>query len=221
MLEVNPRSSRTVPFLSKITNIPMANVATMCILGKSLKEQGYYNLYKEESDKVFVKAPVFSFSKLRKVDTILGPEMKSTGEALGFDINFEKALYKALIASGLRIPLQGNVLLTISDNHKNEILDLAKRFSNIGYGIYATKGTAVSKIYEEGLENIIDTIRLGKVDYVINTIESNSQTHSDSLELRRASAENNISCITSLDTAYALLKVIESMNFTIMDLSNI
>ncbi|MBW5408829.1 carbamoyl-phosphate synthase large subunit [Brachyspira hampsonii] len=233
VLEVNPRSSRTVPFLSKITNIPMANAATMCIIGKSLKEQGYNSLYKEESNKVFVKAPVFSFAKLRKVDTILGPEMKSTGEALGFDFNFEKALYKALIASGLRIPLQGNVLLTISDNHKIEILDLAKRFSNIGYGIYATKGTAnflrekglyvkeVSKIYEEGLENIIDTIRLGKVDYVINTIESNSQTHSDSLELRRASAENNISCITSLDTAYALLKVIESMNFTIMDLSNI
>ena len=233
VLEVNPRSSRTVPFLSKITNIPMANIATMCILGKSLKKQGYYDAYKEESKKVFVKAPVFSFSKLRRVDTILGPEMKSTGEVLGFDVNFEKALYKALVASGVRIPLHGNVLLTISDNHKNEVLDLAKRFSNIGYGIYATKGTAdllrkeglyvkeVSKIYEEGFENIIDTIRLGKVDYVINTIETNSQTHSDSLELRRASAENNISCLTSLDTAYALLKVIESMNFSIIDIANI
>ena len=231
VLEVNPRSSRTVPFLSKITNVPMANIATMCILGKSLREQGYNNLYKKESDKVFVKAPVFSFAKLRRVDTILGPEMKSTGEALGFDINFEKALYKALIASGIRIPLQGNVLFTIADDNKPEILDMAKRFSNIGYGIYATKGTAdflkkeglyvkeVSKIAEEGVENIIDTIRLGKVDYVINTIKTDKNTHSDSLELRRASAENNISCITSLDTAYALLRVIESMNFSIMPIA--
>lgn len=233
VLEVNPRSSRTVPFLSKITNIAMANIATMCILGKSLKEQGYTDLYKKESDMVFVKAPVFSFAKLRSVDTLLGPEMKSTGEALGFDINFEKALYKALIASGIRIPLQGNVLLTVSNNHKPEILDLAKRFYNVGYGIYATKGTAnflrkeglyvkeVSKIYENGYENIIDTIRFGKVDYVINTIETNTQTHLDSLELRRASTENNISCITSLDTAYALLKVIESMNFMIMPMSKL
>ena len=233
VLEVNPRSSRTVPFLSKITDIPMANIATMCILGKSLKEQGYHNIYKSESNKVFVKAPVFSFSKLRRVDTILGPEMKSTGEALGFDINFEKALYKALIASGIRIPLQGNVLFTIADDNKPEILDMAKRFSNIGYGIYATKGTAeflrkeglyvreVSKIAEEDIENIIDTIRLGKVDYVINTIKTDKNTHSDSLELRRASAENNISCITSLDTAYALLRVIESMNFSIIDIANI
>ncbi len=231
VLEVNPRSSRTVPFLSKITNVPMANIATMCILGKSLREQGYNNLYKKESDKVFVKAPVFSFAKLRRVDTILGPEMKSTGEVLGFDINFEKALYKALIASGIRIPLQGNVLFTIADDNKPEILDMAKRFSNIGYGIYATKGTAdflkkeglyvkeVSKIAEEGVENIIDTIRLGKVDYVINTIKTDKNTHSDSLELRRASAENNISCITSLDTAYALLRVIESMNFSIMPIA--
>ena len=231
VLEVNPRSSRTVPFLSKITNVPMANIATMCILGKSLKEQGYNDLYKEESNKVFVKAPVFSFAKLRRVDTILGPEMKSTGEALGFDINFEKALYKALIASGIKIPLQGNVLFTIADDNKSEIIDMAKRFSNIGYGIYATKGTAnllrkeglyikeVSKIHENRFENIIDTIRLGKVDYIINTIEPNSKTHSDSLELRRASAENNISCITSLDTAYALLRVIESMNFSIMPIA--
>ena len=232
VLEVNPRSSRTVPFLSKITNVPMVNIATMCILGKSLKEQGYKNLYLKERDKVFVKAPVFSFAKLTSVDTLLGPEMKSTGEALGFDINFEKALYKALRASGMKIPLHGNVLLTISDNHKNEVLDLAKRFFVIGYGIYATKGTAdflrenglyvkeVSKIYESKFENIIDIIRFGKVDYVINTIENDNQTHSDSLKLRRASAENNIPCMTSLDTAYALLKVIESMNFMIFPISD-
>ena len=204
----------------------MANIATMCILGKSLKEQGYKNLYLKERDKVFVKAPVFSFAKLTSVDTLLGPEMKSTGEALGFDINFEKALYKALVASGMRIPLHGNILLTISDNHKKEALDLAKRFFAIGYGIYATKGTAdflrgndlyvkeVSKIYESEFENIIDIIRFGKVDYVVNTIENDNQNHTDSLKLRRATAENNIPCLTSLDTAYALLKVIESMNFT-------
>ena len=196
-------------------------------MGKSLKEQGYKNLYLKERDKVFVKAPVFSFAKLTSVDTLLGPEMKSTGEALGFDINFEKALYKALRASGMKIPLHGNVLLTISDNHKNDVLDLAKRFFAIGYGIYATKGTSdflrenglyvkeVSKIYESKFENIIDIIRFGKVDYVINTIENDNQNHTDSLKLRRATAENNIPCMTSLDTAYALLKVIESMNFTI------
>lgn len=209
----------------------MANIATMCILGKSLKEQGYKNLYLKERDKVFVKAPVFSFAKLTSVDTLLGPEMKSTGEALGFDINFEKALYKALRASGMKIPLHGNVLLTISDNHKNEVLDLAKdfrnRIRNIRHkrncrflrenGLYVKE---VSKIYESKFENIIDIIRFGKVDYVINTIENDNQTHSDSLKLRRASAENNIPCMTSLDTAYALLKVIESMNFMIFPISD-
>ncbi len=233
VLEVNPRSSRTVPFLSKITNIAMANVATLAILGKSLKEQGFNELYKAEGNKVFVKAPVFSFAKLRKVDTLLGPEMKSTGEALGFDSSFEKALYKALVASGVKIPLQGNILFTIDDSHKDEALDLAKRFSDIGYGIYATGGTAkflrdnnlfvreVAKINETGNEGIIDTIRLGKVDYVINIIENSSRTHNDSVDIRRASAENNISCITSLDTAYALLKVIESMGFAVTAISDI
>ena len=148
VLEVNPRSSRTVPFLSKITGIQMSNIATKAILGHSIVEQGYTPGYHpDDKHHVFVKAPVFSFAKLRHVDTVLGPEMKSTGEALGSDVNLEKALYKALVASGISVPMHGNVLLTIADEDKSEALKLAKRFADIGYGIYATKGTA--KLLEE------------------------------------------------------------------------
>ena len=182
VLEVNPRSSRTVPFLSKITGVPMSYVATRCVLGHSLKEQGYEEGVHPEGERVFVKAPVFSFAKLRSVDTTLGPEMKSTGEALGGDDTLEKALYKALLASGVKIPLHGNVLLTVADADKQEGLKIAKRFSNIGYGIYATKGTAnllkengiyvrtVNKVNEAEGENVVDVIRKGRINYVINTM---------------------------------------------------
>ena len=137
VLEVNPRSSRTVPFLSKITGVPMSQIATKCVLGESIEDQGLTPGYHpEDKERVFVKA-VFSFAKLRSVDTVLGPEMKSTGEALGSDVNLEKALYKALVASGINIPLHGSVLLTIDDDNKQDALEIAKRFYNIGYGIYA------------------------------------------------------------------------------------
>ncbi len=233
VLEVNPRSSRTVPFLSKVTNVGMSYVATRCVLGDSLKDQGYEEGVHPEGERVFVKAPVFSFAKLRSVDTTLGPEMKSTGEALGGDVTLEKALYKALLASGVKIPLHGNVLITVADDDKQEGLKIAKRFSAIGYGIYATKGTAqylssngiyvktVDKVKEETDNNVIDVIRKGRVNYVVNTMSISSEVNRDGFEIRRAAAENNISCFTSLDTANAILRVLESQTFTTISMNEL
>ena len=233
VLEVNPRSSRTVPFLSKITGVPMSQIATKCVLGESIEDQdlipGYHP---EDKERVFVKAPVFSFAKLRSVDTVLGPEMKSTGEALGSDVNLEKALYKALVASGINIPLHGSVLLTIDDDNKQDALEIAKRFYNIGYGIYATKGTAkflednglfvhvAAKVNEDnGNETVLDIIRHGHVNFVINTMSNKKNTSADGFLIRRVSAENNISCMTSLDTANALVKVLESLSFSMVSMN--
>ncbi len=234
VLEVNPRSSRTVPFLSKITGVEMANVATKAALGISLKEQGYTTGYHEENkNRVYVKAPVFSFAKLRSVDTVLGPEMKSTGEAMGSDVNLEKALYKALIASGVSISTHGNVLMTIAGNDKQEALAIAKRFANIGYGIYATDGTAsvfeqnglhvhiANKIDQGEKDNVIDIIRQGRVNFVVNTMSSKEKTHLDGFLIRRVAAENNISCMTSLDTAAALVSVLEAMSFSMISMNEL
>ena len=235
VLEVNPRSSRTVPFLSKITSVPMSHIATLCVLGHSLEEQGYpLDCVKEEEKRVFVKAPVFSFAKLRSVDTTLGPEMKSTGEALGGDVTLHKALHKALIASGIKVPLQGNVLITVADRDKEEALKIAKRFFNIGYGIYATNGTAkylrahgiyvhdAIKISENPDRNILNLIRMGRINYIINTMEPHKGTSStDGFLIRRVAAENSISCFTSLDTAYAILGVVESMSFTAISMNEL
>ena len=234
VLEVNPRSSRTVPFLSKITGVPMCTVATKAVLGQSIAEQGLTPGYHtEDKSRVYVKAPVFSFAKLRSVDTVLGPEMKSTGEALGGDTNLEKALYKALVASGVKIPMYGTVLMTIADADKTEALKIAKRLYAIGYGIYATAGTAkflqenglfvhtAAKISEEGeKENVLDIIQQGKVSFVINTMEDkNRETNLDGFLIRRVSAENNISCMTSLDTADALCRVLESRSFSMISMN--
>ena len=233
VLEVNPRSSRTVPFLSKITGVPMSYIATQAVLGKSLREQGIEPGYHpEDPNRVFVKVPVFSFAKLRSVDTVLGPEMKSTGEAMGSDVNLEKALYKALVAAGTKVPVHGNVLLTIANKDKEDVLPLAKRFAEIGYGLYATKGTAeflrnhglfvheASKIEEEGQDCVTDIIRDGKVNFVINTMSRTSKKNQDDgFIIRRVSAENNISCMTSLDTANALLKVLESLSFSMISMN--
>ena len=234
VLEVNPRSSRTVPFLSKITGVPMSHVATRCILGESLAQQGYTEGVKEEEKRVFVKAPVFSFAKLRSVDTVLGPEMKSTGEALGSDVTLEKALYKAMLASGVKIPNHGTVLMTIADEDKEEGLQIARRFSNIGYGICATLGTAkylkenglyvksVSKISETGEDlTVLDVIRKGQVNYVINTMSNDKDVTNDGFMIRRVSAENNISCFTSFDTANAILNVLESLNFSSISMNEL
>ncbi|GFH42279.1 carbamoyl-phosphate synthase (glutamine-hydrolyzing) [Lactococcus hodotermopsidis] len=228
VIEVNPRASRTVPFLSKVTGIPMAQVATQLILGKNLLELGYADgLYPEDS-KVHVKAPVFSFTKLQKVDAYLSPEMKSTGEVMGSDTTLEKALYKAFEASYLHLPTFGNVLFTVADDAKKEALALAKRFREIGYGIYATAGTAkffeengvyatlIAKIGEnvESHPSIVDSIRLGRIQAVINTMgKDRNDQNTDGMTIRRESIEHGVPLFTSLDTIAAMLKVLESRSF--------
>lgn len=226
VIEVNPRSSRTVPFLSKITEIPMAQLATKVILGKKLKDLGYQNGLVPNKEGVFVKVPVFSFSKLTKVDISLGPEMKSTGEVMGKDNTLEKALYKGLIAAGMKVPTHGSILFTVADKHKDEAVSLAERFHEIGFRIWATEGTA--KYFEQhGIptkigykidhenENLIDLIQKGKVQYVVNTTTKGKQAERDGFQIRRMSVENGVPCLTSMDTVEAILKVLESLTFKI------
>lgn len=225
VIEVNPRSSRTVPFLSKITNIPMANIATKAILGQSIVAQGYPTGLAPEQKGVFVKVPVFSFAKLRRVDITLGPEMKSTGEVMGKDATLEKALYKGLVAAGMEIQTHGSVLFTVSDKDKEEATALAKRFSTVGYRILATEGTAqtfeeagirtdiVEKIGAQG-QTLLDVIQNGEAQLVINTLTKGKQPARDGFRIRRESVENGVPCLTSLDTAEAMLRVIESITFT-------
>ena len=221
IIEVNPRSSRTVPFLSKATGYSLADIATLVILGKSLKEQGFDKIYPEEKKRWYVKAPAFSFSKLRGLDAYLSPEMKSTGEAIGYDDKLTRALYKALKASGMNVMNYGTVLATISDKDKAEALPLIRRFYNMGFNIQATSGTAkflkengirthaVGKI-SDGSNEITDAIRQGYVTYVINTRDMNSSgVLSDGYEIRRCAVENNITMFTSLDTVKVLLDVLE------------
>ncbi|WP_332632176.1 carbamoyl-phosphate synthase large subunit [Halalkalibacter flavus] len=225
VLEVNPRSSRTVPFLSKITGVPMANLATKVMLGKKLPELGYETGYQSESKEVSVKVPVFSFAKLRRVDITLGPEMKSTGEVMGRDTTLEKALYKGLIASGMSIPTHGSVLFTVADKDKEEALSLVERFHQIGFDILATAGTArfiqevnipvtvVNKIAEEK-PNLLDVIREGQAQFVINTLTRGKQPARDGFRIRREAVENGVVCLTSIDTGEALLRVLESITFS-------
>ncbi|WP_088105028.1 carbamoyl-phosphate synthase large subunit [Halalkalibacter urbisdiaboli] len=225
VLEVNPRSSRTVPFLSKITGVPMANLATKVMLGKTLPELGYETGYHPEADVVSVKVPVFSFAKLRRVDITLGPEMKSTGEVMGRDKTLEKALYKGLIGAGMNIPKHGAVLFTIADKDKDEAMSLVERFHRIGYDILATSGTAsmiqeanipvtvVNKIGDES-PHLLDVIRQGKAQFVINTLTRGKQPARDGFRIRRESVENGVVCLTSIDTAAALLSVLELITFS-------
>ena len=225
IIEVNPRASRTVPFLSKITDIEMAQVATRVIMGDSLKEQGYADGLAPEPKMISVKAPVFSFSKLADVDSYLGPEMKSTGEVMGSDLSFPKALYKAFSGANMQIPDSGNVLLTIEDRDKQAILPIAKRFAQIGYRIFATSGTAnflrdnglhvteVSKIHEEKEDNLLSEFKNGKIDLVINTMGHDVAKNSDGFIIRQNAIQQNIPLITSLDTARALLIALENRSF--------
>ncbi|WP_341931307.1 carbamoyl-phosphate synthase large subunit [Streptococcus pluranimalium] len=225
VIEVNPRASRTVPFLSKITNIPMAQVATRLILGETLADLGYEDGLYPESSQVHVKAPVFSFSKLAKVDSLLGPEMKSTGEVMGSDVTLEKALYKAFEASYFHLPEYGNIVFTIADDSKEEALGLAQRFSAIGYSIFATQGTAdylskhgidahlVNKIGENQDQDIPALVRAGKVQAIINTVGTKRTTDKDGQIIRSSAIEQGVPLFTALDTSDAMLKVLESRGF--------
>ncbi|MFG6115194.1 carbamoyl-phosphate synthase large subunit [Halobacillus sp. MO56] len=231
VIEVNPRASRTVPFLSKITGITMANLATKAILGEKLTDLGYDTGVAGCPDGVYVKVPVFSFEKLRSVDTTLGPEMKSTGEVIGYDRTLEKALYKGMTAAGLKIPVEGSVLLTVADKDKQEMLGIARTFHELGFQLYATIGTAdaiqsagipvktVSKVGATEM-NIIDIIQSGKVQFVVNTLTKGQQSRSDGFRIRRTAVEHGIACLTSLDTANAIVDVIDSMSFTARAIGN-
>ncbi|MDH7569807.1 MAG: carbamoyl-phosphate synthase large subunit [Armatimonadota bacterium] len=221
ILEVNPRASRTVPYLSKITGVPMVKLATEVILGKSLRELGYRGGLWPARNLVAVKAPVFSFAKLHRVDVGLGPEMKSTGEILGIDSDFSRALYKAMIASGIDVRSGGQLLATIADPDKEEALPIIAGFVQAGFGVYATAGTArflqshgiacapVKRI-SEGSPNPVDLIRAGKVDLLINTLSRDRKVEVEGAQIRRASVELSIPCLTSLDTAKALLLALRS-----------
>ena len=223
VIEVNPRSSRTVPFLSKSTGVPMAKIATMVILGHSLREQGITDVYGKESTRWFVKSPAFSFAKIRGVDSYLSPEMKSTGEAIGYDKSLTRALYKSLQSSGVAVANYGTIFVTIADVDKERALPLIRRFYDLGFNIEATGGTCeflrnngvrtrhLRKI-SEGSNEIYDELRKGHVTYVINTIDVNQHsTRRDGYEIRRAAAENNVTLFTALETVSVLLDVLEEI----------
>ena len=223
VIEVNPRSSRTVPFLSKSCNVPMAKIATRVMLGHSLKEQGITEVYGRERKRFFIKTPAFSFAKIKGIDTYLSPEMKSTGEAIGYDNSMTRALYKSLQASGMEVVNYGTVLVTLADKDKERALPLIRRFYNLGFNIEATKGTAdflrthgirtrkLSKLIE-GSDDIYRSLCRGHVNYVINTIDLNQHSaRLDGYEIRRAAVENNVTIFTSLETVSVLLQVLEEI----------
>ena len=227
IIEVNPRSSRTVPFLSKSTGYSLADIATEVILGKSLKEQGIFDIYPTEKKRWYVKVPVFSFNKIRGLDAYLSPEMKSTGEAIGYDDKLNRAFYKALQASGMKLQNYGTVLATIADKDKEEALPLIRRFYNLGFNIQATEGTAAFlkkngirthalKKISDGSDEIPDAMRQGYIEYVINTRDINSvEQMKDGQEIRRCATENNVNLFTALDTIRVLLDVLEETTLTI------
>ena len=222
VIEVNPRSSRTVPYLSKVTGIPMVNLATKCALGHTLAKLGYRGGLHPSAGLVAVKAPVFSFGKLSDVDVSLGPEMKSTGEVLGVDRDLSVALYKALLAAGTEFPKQGTVLATIADRDKEEALPLIEGLVELGYQVCATKGTAeflqtrgiqvtaVNKVGEGG-ETIVDLIKANGINLVINTISRGKEPARDGFKIRRSAVEHGIPCLTSMDTAWVMLEVLHGI----------
>ena len=227
VIEVNPRSSRTVPFISKSTGIPMAKIATRVMLGHSLKEQGITEVYFPERKRHFVKTPAFSFGKIKGIDTYLSPEMKSTGEAIGYDNSLTRALYKSLQASGMDVKPYGTILCTIANKDKAEALPLIRRFYNLGFNIEATKGTAAFlkengirtkslRKLSEGSDEICQALRKGHVSYVINTIDLNQKSsHLDGYEIRRTAVENNVTIFTALETVRVLLDVLEEITLGI------
>ena len=222
IIEVNPRSSRTVPFLSKVTNVDMVGLATRIAMGHTLKELGYKSGLVPPKPYVAVKAPVFSFAKMTDVDIALGPEMKSTGEVMGIDYHYARALYKAIIGSGIHVPTKGCILFTVADKDKEEMKQLAKAFSELGFEICATEGTAkaiqsmgidaeiVGKVHERS-SDIIQMIKNGKINMVINTLTQGKHSAKDGFKIRRATVEHGIACLTSLDTAWEVLRVLSFM----------
>ena len=227
IIEVNPRSSRTVPFLSKSTGYSLADIATEVILGKSLKEQGIFCLYPEEKQRYYVKVPVFSFQKIKGLDAYLSPEMKSTGEAIGYDKSLSRAMYKALVAAGTKVQNYGTVIVTLADEDKEEAVPLIRRFYNLGFNIEATDLTAkvmrehgiktrTLKKLSEGSNQLLDALRAGYVSYVINTRAIMSGVHyEDGTAIRRTAIENGVTIFTSLDTVRVLLDVLEETTLTI------
>ena len=221
IIEVNPRSSRTVPFLSKATGWSLADIATEVILGRSLKEQGIFDIYPEEKKRWYVKTPVFSFAKLRGMDTYLSPEMKSTGEAIGYDRELSQAMYKSMLAAGIALKNYGTVIVTLADEDKEEAMPMIRRFYDMGFNIEATVGTANYLKYNgirtrvrgklsDGSDEILESIRSGYVSYVINTRAILSGRHfEDGIAIRRCAVENGVTCFTSLDTVRVVLDVLE------------
>lgn len=222
VIEVNPRSSRTVPFLSKITDVRMVNVATRVAMGATLKELGFHSGLVTPRPYVAIKAPVFSFAKMQDVDISLGPEMKSTGEVMGIDYHYARALYKAIVGAGMNIPTEGCILFTVADKDKEEMKQLAKAFSELGFQLVATEGTAkaihsigidaevVGKVHERS-SDIIQKIKMGQIHMVINTLTQGKHSAKDGFRIRRATVEHGIACLTSLDTAWEVLGVLSFM----------
>jgi carbamoyl-phosphate synthase large subunit len=227
IIEVNPRSSRTVPFLSKATGYSLADIGTLVMLGHSLSEQGIDCLYPEEKKRYYVKVPSFSFSKLRGMDAYLSPEMKSTGEAIGYDERIHRAAYKALIASGLTLRNYGTVLVSVADEDKEEVVPLIRRFYNMGFNIEATTltgevlrehgiRTRIRRKPSEHSDEVLDSIRAGYVSYIINTRAILSGVHyGDGVAIRRCAAQQGIAMLTSLDTVRLLLDVLEEVTLGI------
>ena len=227
IIEVNPRSSRTVPFLSKATGYSLADIGTLAMLGVSLKEQGLFRRYPEEKHRYYAKVPAFSFSKLRGMDAYLSPEMKSTGEAIGYDVKLHRAVYKAMTAAGLKLKNYGTVLVSVADEDKEETIPLIRRFYRMGFNIVATSLTGQRLIEagirtrilakpSEGSTAVTDAIRDGYISYVINTRAVLSGMHfGDGVAIRKCAAQNNVTMLTSLDTVRMLLDVLEEMTMKI------
>ena len=224
IIEVNPRSSRTVPFLAKSTGVSIANIATKVMLGDKLSDLGYVGLH-ENRKRWYVKSPTFSFSKIHGMDVVLSPEMKSTGEAIGYDYSLNRALYKSLRASGLRVSNYGTILVTIAGKQKETALPLIKRFYDLGFNIEATEGTALflrkngiktrmKKKISEGSDEILESIKKGYVTYVINASKS-SNSFQDGKLIRRAAIDNNVPVFTCLDTVKVLLDVLEEITMKV------
>ena len=235
VIEVNPRSSRTVPYISKVTGIPIVPLATKVIIGHKLKDLGYTPGLQKEADYFAIKMPVFSFEKIRGADISLGPEMKSTGECLGIAKTFDEALYKAFLGAGIKLPKHKNMIITVRDEDKPEAVEIGRRFEKIGYKIFATRSTAealqaggvkavpVNKIEQES-PNLMDLILGHKIDLVIDTPPQGADRARDGFVIRRNAIETGVNVLTAIDTAEALITSLENTDIkklTLIDIAKI